>query len=548
MFTKRNHIILLFFGLLFISCSQEHSLLRELEGIESYVQDQPDSAIRQLALIDTARAASPEIKARYTLLTSWARYRLYQDDDDETALAAAAAFFRNSGDDPRLMKTLFLLGYRQDVKGDFIGATTSLSKAEPLTETSRDDFLTGLIYRQLALVFEEAHNMAEACEYYHKAAEAFYGGGYDTHGRYATLREGAANTASGDFEKGRERISEILEYAQEHSDTSLIVLSSLYYADNLIRGDSPDLDTPIRMILSVRDTFQTPLTYLYHSDLGVAYAKKGERAKSEQYYQEAEQAVSTPFEQYSVDYLHFWSSVLLNNDAMALDKAKDVFRYLEQAQLPLVAQSAVNYQRTYFYEQRRIDQLNHELERQKLLNIILLTIISMAIVGILATIVIRRLLVRRRQMQAEMDQISDRLANMEEGQSRSLRASLQSGMQFFNKLAEFKWQSQSYRILPYLDSMFLKLANDDETFEAISAALNESMNGIVARLREQVPSLNKDELQVFCYLAHRFDHMTLCAILNTSQTALNSKIYRIRKKITASNANDAEEFLRAIKD
>ena len=541
-------ILLAAMALSVLSCTQERSLLQELDGIESYVTERPDSALQRLAQMDTSAITSPAVRARYSLLTSWGRYRLYQEEDDEVALADAAEYFRLRNDEPRLMRTLFLLGYRQYIKGDAQEAIISLSEAEPLTETVSDDFLSGLVFRQMALTFEQTHNLSESPAYYHKAAERFYRGGYETHGRYATLREGAARTSASDLESGRDLISGIYEYAREHSDTSMLVQASLMYANNLVRSNVPEMKIPVKMFLFVRDTVGMPLSFGYLSDLGYAYASMGEKAKAEACFKEADAAASNAFEHYCVDYLHFWSSVMLKDDAVALGKAKDIYRYLEKAQLPLVAQSAVNYQRAYFYEQRQTERLNHALSRQKLLNIILITIIAIAMVSVLSIGVIRALLVRKKDLQTEVDNLSGRIATLEEEQSQSIRTSLLSGMKFFNKLAEFKWQNQPHRIIPYLDSMFSQLANDARTYGEISQALNESMNRIVDRLQEQVPSLKRDDLLVYCYLAHQFDHTTLCAILNKTPGALNAKIYRIREKILASHAKDADEFLRAIKD
>ena len=94
--------------------------------------------------------------------------------------------------------------------------------------------------------------------------------------------------------------------------------------------------------------------------------------------------------------------------------------------------------------------------------------------------------------------------------------------------------------------MLTNLSTDDHTIREMMTTLNETHDNLMIRLAEQVPTMKKDDLMVYCYLAHRLDHMTLCTILNRTPGVLNAKVYRIREKIRKSGAQDADAFLDAI--
>ena len=87
--------------------------MKTMKDVESYVHESPDSALAVLAGFDTTGVSSSRVDALYTLLNSIARYRLYIDEQDDSALVRASDFFRKHGDEARLMKALFLIGYYQ---------------------------------------------------------------------------------------------------------------------------------------------------------------------------------------------------------------------------------------------------------------------------------------------------------------------------------------------------------------------------------------------------------------------------------------------------
>ena len=120
-------------------------------------------------------------------------------------------------------------------------------------------------------------------------------------------------------------------------------------------------------------------------------------------------------------------------------------------------------------------------------------------------------------------------------------------MKLLNTLAEFKWVNQPYKVLPYFEATLSALASDERTIKEMMTTLNETRGNLMVRLEEQVPSLKKDDLMVYCYLALQMDHTTLCTILNKTPGALNAKVYRLRDKIEKSFAPDKSEFLSVIK-
>ena len=536
---------LLFASLLLmaISCGRSVGLVRQMKDIESYVHDAPDSALAMLAAMDTSSVSSARVEALYTLLNSIARYRLYVDEEDDAALMQAAAFFRSRRDDARLMKTLFLAGNIQYNQGNYKQAILSLTEADLLVEELGDHFYGGLICRQLAQAFSRSFNNVDCLRSISDACQHFLEGNYHTHGRYALLLKGEAYSSNSLYEESERVFKEVIASAREYHDTVLWAKALLSYADNLIvRNDSRPQES-LQHIIFVRDSLHYPIPCHSWANAAFCAAMLNNTQISDSCFVFADQLAKTEYDRYLVSFRKYESALELNRPQEALAAANESFKYLIETHMTLERDSSVDIQRDYFDEIGENERLRHRLTKQRFVSILLFVILLC--IGL--AWVIRKLVIKGRLLQGQNKVLSTRVQEMEQSDSRRLKIALESGMRFFNKLAEFKWVSQPEKILPSFETMLSNLATDKQTIQEMMGTLNKTHNGLMTRLENQVPSLKKDDLLVYCYLAHQFDHMTLCTILNRTPGALNSKIYRLREKIEKSHAPDKEEFLDAIK-
>lgn len=528
--------------LLAVSCMRNRNLVQSLKDIETYVHDAPDSAMAVLSSLDTSGISSNLVDARFTLQNSIARYRLYIDEDDDTALVRAADYFRKHHDKERLMKTLFLAGYIQYNHADYKQSILTLTEGESLADELGDIFYGGLICRQLALVFERTFNYSEQLECIQKAFHLFSEGRFDTHSRYALLQVGMAYTANRMFAESDSVYSRVLEIGKQIRDTILCSKAMLSYAEDLLLRDDQQPQEALDLFNHVKDSLMFDMPCYSFIDAAYAAALLNNKELSEELFNKARLLAETEYDRYLTDYRRYVSAIALGDPKTALDAAQLFITYLQKNQIALERAAAFNTQRDFYYEKVKLEQLKHTLTRTRLLIIGLLLCLSIGA----SILIIRQLIKNRQRIQREKEILASRLQDMEYSYSHALKISLRSGMKFFNKLAELKWQNQSYRILPQFDLMLHNLAKDEDTFREMKVTLNETRNNLMVRLSNQVPTLRKDDLLIYCYLANHLDHTTICTILNRTPGALNSKIYRIREKIEKANAIDEKEFLDVI--
>ncbi len=530
--------------LLAVSCMRNRGLVRSMNDIETYVHDAPDSALSVLSSLDTAGVSSNLVDARYTLLNSIARYRLYIDEDDDSSLSRAAEFFRKHHDNERLMKALFLAGYIQFNHADYKQSILTLTKGESFADVLGNHFYGGLICRQLALCFERAFNNTDRLRSIQAAYDHFIAGEYESHANYALLMLGEAYTANGLYHESDSVFKEVIALGKQTGNSRFLGRSLLSYAEDLVVRDEPQPARALKLFTYAQDSLHYPVSCysLATAALSAALLKDGQT--SDAYFELADKQAKTEYEKYLISFRKYEAALELNRSSEALDAAKKAFRYLIDTGLKLERDSSVDVQRDYYHEIGENARLRLSLTRQRLLSALLfITLVCICLFWI-----IRMLFIKGRLLQRENQALSSQVLEMEQSSTTKLKLALESGMRFFNKLAEFKWINRPEKILPSFEIMLNNLATDKDTIEEMMATLNATHNNLMTRLAEQVPTLKKDDLMVYSYLAHQFDHMTLCTILDRTPGALNSKIYRIREKITQSSAKDTEEFLGVIRN
>ena len=116
-------------------------------------------------------------------------------------------------------------------------------------------------------------------------------------------------------------------------------------------------------------------------------------------------------------------------------------------------------------------------------------------------------------------------------------------MRFFDTLAQTYWQKQEHRIVPQLESILKGLVSDEKVIDGLVKTLNNTRGDIMVRLTQQIPTLKKTDIILFCYLASQLGHNTICLILDKNPGAVNAQVYRLRNKIAGSDAPDKAEFL-----
>lgn len=524
----------------FVVCGCNHHTLRQLYDVEEYVDSKPDSALQVLSAMDTAEVADGKCRAMYAYLTSYAHYKSYIEEENDSTITSAVDYFREHNDKPRLMKALYFKGYTQWRMGAYHSAIVSLTEGEDLADSLGDDFFAGLCCREMALLFEETVSEQNSLENILKAQEHFIKSGHEEHALYAQLSAGNIYAENGQVEAAVSVYENLLETSKTKCDTLLMAQTSLLLAEMMI--EKGDAEEALRLFSFVTDSLQYGLSAHSTAYLARAYAIKGNKTKSHNYFGLAAAIAQTAQEKYTVNYLRYLSALELSDNGTALSAIKQVLEYVTGKDFVSKRQVSVNSQRDYFRQVATISALENRLSRQKLYTAVWAYSLLAVLLLLLLTTTIRMYL-RKKQ---EKECLLERIHSLSAEHSEHLKQSSKMGMSFFNAITQVYWQNQPEKVVLELKKILDGLGSDKYFFGQMIMNLNITRNNLMIRLGEQVPSLKTREMLLYCYLASHLEHNTICSILDKTPGAVNAQIYRLRKKIERSGAPDTPEFIEVI--
>ena len=156
--------------LLLSSCDlkQRSLITAQLDDVESYINESPDSALAVLQGSDSAALASRSIQARYSLLRTMAMDKCYMDITDPNILEPATAWYAHHGSADERMKMLYYQGRVEQDKGNQAPAAVFFSHAEKYAQEATDSHAKGLLYLAFSNVYNTVYNTTKEEEYIKK--------------------------------------------------------------------------------------------------------------------------------------------------------------------------------------------------------------------------------------------------------------------------------------------------------------------------------------------------------------------------------------------
>ena len=103
------------------------------------------------------------------------------------------------------------------------------------------------------------------------------------------------------------------------------------------------------------------------------------------------------------------------------------------------------------------------------------------------------------------------------------------------------------KILKEVKATIDGLREDPKALKGLEATLNHNNGNVVERLREQMPKLKPEDIKLFIFAASGFSSTTISTILEKDKGIVYNRIWRLKGKISSSEAPDKDEFLDIIK-
>ena len=155
------------------SCTRNREMMEQLESVASYVEDAPARALSALDSLHHAGISGREANARYALLYSMALDKNYIDKTDDSLINVAVSCFRRHGSADDRLKAYYYQGRIYHNAGDNESAMESFVKAEQYADDADDLVAAGMLYKALAVVYDNIFDSGTAENYNNKAMACY---------------------------------------------------------------------------------------------------------------------------------------------------------------------------------------------------------------------------------------------------------------------------------------------------------------------------------------------------------------------------------------
>ncbi|MBR1570085.1 MAG: hypothetical protein IJ651_05080 [Bacteroidales bacterium] len=529
----------LFLIVLFLlgSCAEKQEI-RHLEEVETILQEKPDSALTLLQAMDQSTIRSKKGRALWALLTSAALDKNYIDVTSDSLINNAVNYYSPKNDVHHRMLAYYYQGLVDKNAKNYNYAIISFEKALSDAVLNKDYYYLGLIYRNIAEVFNNTDNIPSAIENIQKSIASFDKAKKKNYSDYAKLAlvyyyyNNQNYTEALQSLKDIDNTHEIKEQCQKIEAGILTILNEdLERAIHLFQGVSPRL-------MNLHDC----------SLYALALESCNRSAEADLWLAEAYHRSSNVAKKGEVEYTHGRIEELRGNYEAAYRLTRHASHVQDSVIRALLKESVTATQRDFYKTESLLQKEKADRTHDRLLFSILISTLLMIIGGLY--LVMKRNEADRTQKE-QMLEFSHQQQQLEK--TKKDNAAL-LGSLFREKLNHLDFISDSYlkaendkdkyQAFKEFKAEIAAMRKDEDLFASLERDLNLYCDGIMEKLKQQVPSIKGENKKIIMLFFANLPYDTVQLVLNkNSIDSLRTTRSRFRKAIKAADAPDAELFL-----
>ena len=436
-------------------------------------------------------------------------------------------------------------------------AMEAYSHAETMALKAEDYHSLGIIYQKIAHTYNATGGHSDEIAYLDKALEAFDKAGKPYNSLHVYFEGGVARYNSQDYASAEKVFRNTMFQAHQAADTLLEAACLEAYAALCLESSKQDPQLAISMLARKANELKCPLTCEDRGMLAYAYALTGNIKEAGVWISKAMQTAETPAQKAQVRFREYQVASRAGKDADALAALEEVMEHTNSLQSTTLQRSVESARKEYQAHQLEVSQ--HRL-RSTRLAISFVILAAMAIVFSLTGYIRYRRLEAAKALAEEKAETEKYMTIAEELQVKLKSASKRLPSEKHMAIAKFdlleRLCEQYYvyegtdnlhgKILKEVKSVIEGLREDPKAIKGLELMLDRNCNGIVSRLREQMPKLKADDVKLFIFAACGFSSTTISTILEKDKGIIYNRIWRLKGKISASEAPDKEEFIESI--
>lgn len=538
---KLRYLLASLLLLVLFSCDKKER--HQMDKAEALLSEFPDSALAVLDKIDPFLLRSRGNRARYALLKSAALDKNYIDVTVDSLTRQAVDYYSVHKNKRYEMLAWYYHGIVLKNAQSYTASIIALEEAEKVARELDDSYQRGLVLRNKAEIFNAYNNYLGAIECWKQTVDCF--GKADKENYKAWAEAGLAV----DYHNNREyqKADSLYERIRQYDNPNLNNYCNKGQAAALAEMNTkPELS--IELYNKTPKSFYGVLDY---GRLATAFETIGQTDSADYWFSQGYLNCKDAIDSVCLGYLRSRIELGRGHYETAfhlVDRATTVQDSLTRI---LLQQSVNNAQRDYYKNETLLQEEKNRSLRQKVAFGAVLALLAGLVLVMAANTRSRK---KDRLLQEQMARLAleeRELERVNRDNAHLVGSLFSEKIDHLDKLAETYFRSEDAqekeRTFKQIKHLASSIRNDDALFLSMEKDLDRYCNGIVSKLREQVPRISGENLRIIMLFFAGFPYETVKFILNkNSVESLKMARSRFRKEILAASAPDADLFLKML--
>ena len=538
---KSSSVLSVFVSCLVLSC---HSMTdARLDLAESLLEQRPDSSLVILQSIRRNELFTEEQQAHYALLKSAAYDKNYIDVASDSLTHTAVDYYSGRRNKKKEMLAWYYHALVMMNAQSYTSSIIAFEEAEIIAKALNDPFQLGLIMRNKAKVFKLSNNYPGAIECRKQAIEYFSNTDKELYKAYAELDLSTDYINNQEYEKANSLLNRIREY----NIPTLNTFCNTYQASILAETDKD----PYKVISLYKSSPEDCYSLLDYGYLAKAFEAIALPDSTDCWFSKGYAASRNQADSAAIDYLRSKVELFRGHHQAAfllIDHATTIQDSLTRV---LLQQSVSAAQRDYYKSEtlRREEKIRAMRQRFLLGSIAgLFVLLYLAMVSVSLSRKKERLLQEQMARLALEEKELDRLhldnAHLVGSLFSERILRLDQLCESYFKLEDGK---QKDAVFKQVKELAARIRKDDALFLSLENDLDRYCDGIISKLREQVPRIKGENIKIISLFFAGFSYETIQIILRKNSTqSLRTTRSRFRKEILDAKAPDSDYFMKML--
>ena len=538
------------FSLFFVCITgcESSSIERNLSDIESYIMERPDSALAVLDTMNRDLLTTEHLKAHHALLHAMALDKNFVDVSDDSLASIAVSYYSKKGPEKYEARALYYLGLSYYYAQDYKKAILEFTKAEKVSERC-DSLYLGFTMVAQADTYAKTHNYDESLSCLYMASEIYRNLDLDY---YLSLSE--------------LRIAQTL-FNQEYYDQGEAILSDLMKSEGMDQLLKSSVKATFAFLCASRKGDYNSAVTLYDE---ILKSGNGRVMSINDYWAYVYALNNVGRKVDAKDFIiqlndmdpsgigNYWLYMIKKADG----DYEGALKCLEKSTTEIDKEVTKSLQQSLALSQRDYYESEYKNAEYKASNRKLLAI-SVAIASVLFLVIVlwgSSVYVRRQREEKEFyinyaDEIRRQLEASKNDNYPELKRKYldicKSGFELIASLYEeyvlyHGKKNAEHSVYMKVSEIINEFLNDNVYKSQLESVIDESLDGIMSKLRAEMPKLKEVDYSIFSFMIIGFDTTTISHLLNISMNVVYIRKSRMKQRIEAANPENKERYLQVL--